>query len=76
MAEANVARLHGAGVALLKALGVKDLDGVRGFTLTFHCDDLPVLVVERYVGAEMGDKTALAAAAQLNPQVEERAVWG
>ena len=64
-----------AALALLRALGVKDVENVVGFVLTCRVDDVPTLVVERFVGPELGDKTTQVAAAALHPAVEERAVF-
>lgn len=58
-----------AGLALLKALGVTDLDRVVSFTLYFHCQDMPELTIVRCPESELADKTMLEAAAALAPAV-------
>lgn len=65
-----------AALALLKALGVTDTDGVVGFVLECRCDALPRLTVERVVGERLADRNALAAASALAPVTEDRVTWG
>ncbi len=67
-----------AALALLRALGVEDVEDVVRFVLTCDCREVPTLVVERYVDRKLGGGAASRAASDLAPHVavEERAVWG
>lgn len=62
--------MHDAALALLRALGVEDVGRVRAFSLFVSADDVPHLVVTRFVGGELGDKTTLAGAAALAPHIQ------